>query len=165
MAVFLVLITTKFSFNIYLISPSEYRPQADDGIGYGDYPDMPNISGDMKSDYESYDYPSIKRNFGEPVHIHGELMTPEKVTHKKSFDGRSHMQRLLVFLTTVTVVFGLHFLLRDYKFFVPVVSVAFIYYFFVEIFDCMLKYFFRSFKMPKQYPRDVERGAQKHYVF
>ena len=36
-------------------------------MGFGDYPMLPNISTDMKSDWQDYDDPYLKRNFGEPV--------------------------------------------------------------------------------------------------
>ena len=36
-------------------------------MGFGDYPDLPKISVDMKSDWEEYDDFYLKRNFGEPV--------------------------------------------------------------------------------------------------
>ena len=39
----------------------------DDGTGYGDYPDLGNISADMKSPYAEYDDHYGRRNFGEPV--------------------------------------------------------------------------------------------------
>jgi hypothetical protein len=39
----------------------------DDGIGFGDYPDLGKVSTDMKSDWENWDDPYGKRNFGDPV--------------------------------------------------------------------------------------------------
>ena len=50
--------------------PSDYNPYPDDGRGFGDYPMLPEISADMKSDWEDYDDPIAKRNFAEPVRKH-----------------------------------------------------------------------------------------------
>ena len=47
--------------------PQDYVPYEDDGMGYGDYPKLPLISTDMKDPYYNWDYPDMKRNFGEPV--------------------------------------------------------------------------------------------------
>ena len=49
--------------------PSDYKPFPDDGSGFGDYPQLPEISADMKSDWEDWDDPIAKRNFAEPVMI------------------------------------------------------------------------------------------------
>ncbi len=47
--------------------PEDYKPYPDDGLGFGDYPNLGPISSDMKSDWEDWDDPYNKRNFGEPV--------------------------------------------------------------------------------------------------
>jgi hypothetical protein len=36
-------------------------------MGYGDYPELPNISGDSKDPFYPWDNPELKRNFNEPV--------------------------------------------------------------------------------------------------
>jgi hypothetical protein len=45
----------------------DYEPFPDDGLGKGDYPDLPLVSGDSKDRWENWDMPHLKRNFGEPV--------------------------------------------------------------------------------------------------
>ena len=47
--------------------PEDYEPMPDDGMGFGDYPKIPPVSADMKSDWSDWDDPYNKRNFGEPV--------------------------------------------------------------------------------------------------
>lgn len=51
----------------YNLLPEEYKPYADNGLGYGDYPQLPNISIENKDEYYPYDFPELKRNFNEPV--------------------------------------------------------------------------------------------------
>ena len=51
----------------YGIDIAEYKPIADDGTGFGDYPDLPAISGDARDPNYPWDMPEWKRNFNEPV--------------------------------------------------------------------------------------------------
>lgn len=51
----------------YNVLPEEYKPYPDDGMGYGDYPQLPDVPADIKDPYYPYDMPNLKRNFGEPV--------------------------------------------------------------------------------------------------
>lgn len=51
----------------YGLLPQDYQPYEDDGTGYGDYPKLPLVSTDMKDPFYNWDYPDMKRNFGEPV--------------------------------------------------------------------------------------------------
>ena len=45
----------------------DYEPYPDDGMGYGDYPKLPLVSNDQRDPFVNWDYPDLKRNFGEPV--------------------------------------------------------------------------------------------------
>lgn len=47
--------------------PEEYKPYADDGMGYGDYPKLADISVESKDANYPYDFPESRRNFNEPV--------------------------------------------------------------------------------------------------
>lgn len=51
----------------YGMLPEDYEPYPDNGLGFGDYPKMPEVSTDMKSPFEEYDDPYLKRNYAEPV--------------------------------------------------------------------------------------------------
>lgn len=51
----------------YNLLPEEYKPYADDGLGYGDYPHLPDVSIETRDAYYPYDFPEHKRNFKEPV--------------------------------------------------------------------------------------------------
>lgn len=51
----------------YNLLPEEYKPYADDGLGFGDYPQLPNVSVESKDPYYPYDFPEHKRNLHDPV--------------------------------------------------------------------------------------------------
>lgn len=52
----------------YYLLPEEYRPYADNGLGYGDYPDLGKGLGiESKDPYYPYDFPEHKRNLHETV--------------------------------------------------------------------------------------------------
>jgi len=52
----------------YYLLPEEYKPYADDGLGYGDYPKVGGGLGvEAKDTYYPWDYPEHKRNHHEPV--------------------------------------------------------------------------------------------------
>lgn len=51
----------------YNLLPEEYKPYADDGQGFGDYPKLPDIPVERKDPNYPYDFPELKRNIHEPV--------------------------------------------------------------------------------------------------
>lgn len=51
----------------YGLREEDYEPYPDDGFGYGDYPMLPAISTDSRSYHDTWDDPSNRRNYGEPV--------------------------------------------------------------------------------------------------
>ena len=52
----------------YYLLPEEYRPYADDGLGYGDYPKLElGLGVESKDNYYPYDFPEHKRNFHQTV--------------------------------------------------------------------------------------------------
>ena len=75
----------------------------------------------MKSDFEEWDDVFNKRNFGEPVHIRSEQITNEKVTLKAPIYPWSTI--LSMFIGAGVTFFGLFYLMDDYKFTTPIVSV------------------------------------------
>jgi len=56
----------------------DYKPEPADGMGHGDYPDLPIVSTDERNPNEAYDYPEFKRNFGEPLHVDADLYGHDK---------------------------------------------------------------------------------------
>ncbi|KAK7874507.1 hypothetical protein R5R35_001591 [Gryllus longicercus] len=55
------------------LHPSEYKPYPDDGLGFGEYPQLPNVSGEAKDPYYPWDFPEHKRNFNEPLHLQADM--------------------------------------------------------------------------------------------
>lgn len=53
----------------YSLLPEEYKPYADTGMGFGDYPQLPNVSVETRDPHYPYDFPEHKRNFHEPVYF------------------------------------------------------------------------------------------------
>lgn len=51
----------------YGIDPRDYNVFPDDGTGYGDYPNIPTVSGEAKDPDYPWDFPEHKRNFNEVV--------------------------------------------------------------------------------------------------
>ncbi|XP_075072708.1 NADH dehydrogenase [ubiquinone] 1 beta subcomplex subunit 8, mitochondrial [Mixophyes fleayi] len=46
----------------------DYKPYPDDGMGYGDYPMLPDKSQEERDPWYAWDYAVHRRNFGEPMH-------------------------------------------------------------------------------------------------
>ena len=51
----------------YGLLPEDYKPYPDDGEAFGDYPELPLKGVDSRDPYEDYDFPSLRRNYGDPV--------------------------------------------------------------------------------------------------
>lgn len=58
----------------YGMRPEDYQPYPDDGTGFGDYPCLPRVGDASKCDYEVYDIPEMKRNYGEVVHYDADVL-------------------------------------------------------------------------------------------
>lgn len=80
--------------------PEDYETYPNDGTGYGDYPKLPLISGDARDPHALYDFPEHKRNFGEPMHVHFDMVTEDKWDYNRRFYIPLHIQAI-AFLGTV----------------------------------------------------------------
>ena len=135
----------------YGLLPQDYEPYPDDGHGVGDYPKLPDIGGDSRSDWEDYDMPTLKRNYQEPLHYHSDAYSEDRLYPDDpiQYDYMPYWKMLVITLG----LFGVMALIGIYeplKIFPPV--------------------------MPKQYPYGelyLERGGDpkqptpdiKHYTF
>jgi len=118
------------------MQPEDYKPFPDDGMGFGDYPDLGYVSTDMKSNFEEYDDQYGKRNFGEVVHIGAEQISEDKISFRELPISRPML--VVYHFLAVFLFFGIIFLFDSYKLTVPVLD--------------------------KQYPRNVgETADKKHY--
>nr|CAD7401173.1 unnamed protein product [Timema poppensis] len=103
----------------YGLLPAEYEPYPDDGLGYGDYPKLPAISGDDKDPYYPWDFPEHKRNFNEPIHVHADMYGEDR--YNVSFKPRfSLLYMWTCFLSVVGGFFAIYFFMEDKKMFRPV---------------------------------------------
>lgn len=67
----------------YGIPIEQYEPYPNDGMGYGDYPKLPEISVDRKDPYYPYDFPDSKRNFGDPISADSDLYSEDRYNNCK----------------------------------------------------------------------------------
>ncbi|XP_044262740.1 NADH dehydrogenase [ubiquinone] 1 beta subcomplex subunit 8, mitochondrial [Tribolium madens] len=104
----------------YGLHPSEYEPYPDDGYGYGDYPKLPDISGDAKDPYYPYDNPELKRNFNEPLHAEFDLMREDRYNVSARLRYPLWFQ-WVQFLGVMLGSFGIYCLFEQVKMFHPVV--------------------------------------------
>lgn len=68
----------------YGLLPQDYEPYPDDGLGYGDYPKLPIVSADMKDSLYNWDYPEMKRDFGEPMNTQYDAYTEERLSNART---------------------------------------------------------------------------------
>ncbi|KRT82046.1 hypothetical protein AMK59_3555 [Oryctes borbonicus] len=101
----------------YGLTTAEYEVYPDDGLGRGDYPKLPDISGEAKDSHYPWDFPELKRNFGEPIHADVDLMGEDRydVTKKHQIPGWMQWTQ---FLGVVFGTFALYFYLERSKMFV-----------------------------------------------
>uniref|UniRef100_A0A8C5PPQ7 NADH dehydrogenase [ubiquinone] 1 beta subcomplex subunit 8, mitochondrial n=1 Tax=Leptobrachium leishanense TaxID=445787 RepID=A0A8C5PPQ7_9ANUR len=52
----------------YNMRVEDYEPYPDDGMGYGDYPKLPDKSQHERDPWYSWDQPDLRRNWGETMH-------------------------------------------------------------------------------------------------
>lgn len=62
----------------YGVPKEQYQPYPDDGLGFGDYPKLPDVSIELRDPYYPYDYPEHKRNFNEPIHAELDLYSEDR---------------------------------------------------------------------------------------
>ncbi|XP_068113978.1 NADH dehydrogenase [ubiquinone] 1 beta subcomplex subunit 8, mitochondrial [Hyperolius riggenbachi] len=52
----------------YNLPLEDYKPYPDDGMGYGDYPMLPDKSQEERDPWYSWDHSDFRRNWGETIH-------------------------------------------------------------------------------------------------
>lgn len=71
----------------YAMPADKYEPYADDGLGYGDYPKLPNKSVDLRDPYYPYDYPEFRRNFNDPMHVETDMYSEDRYSTGKQVES------------------------------------------------------------------------------
>lgn len=102
----------------YGIPVEQYQPYPDDGTGNGDYPILPDISTERKDPHYPYDYPEMRRNFGDVMHADTDLYSEDR--HNNTPQRYSITFMLYCFLGVMTACATLFVFLEDYKMFRPV---------------------------------------------
>ncbi|XP_008577349.1 PREDICTED: NADH dehydrogenase [ubiquinone] 1 beta subcomplex subunit 8, mitochondrial isoform X2 [Galeopterus variegatus] len=52
----------------YNMRVEDYEPYPDDGMGYGDYPKLPDRSQQERDPWYAWDHQELRLNWGEPIH-------------------------------------------------------------------------------------------------
>jgi len=103
-----------------------YDPVEDDPIMFGDYPKLPIIPADQRDPYYPWDYPELKLDYGEPIHIFYDAYTHDKLSLQK--EPITEQQQIRHFFIFCATFFGIIYLSWNYQKFQPI--------------------------MPKQFPKD-----------
>ncbi|CAL7949377.1 unnamed protein product [Xylocopa violacea] len=74
----------------YGMHPVEYKPMPSDQRYCGDYPDLPWIGSEARDPFYPWDFPHLRRNYEEPVHMQYDIMTEDRY----EFGVRQHVSDL-----------------------------------------------------------------------
>ncbi|XP_026887345.2 NADH dehydrogenase [ubiquinone] 1 beta subcomplex subunit 8, mitochondrial [Electrophorus electricus] len=92
----------------YNLTPQDYQPYPDNGMGLGDYPMLPDKSQQENDPWYQWDQQDLRRNWGEPVHWDFDMFTRNRVdTSPTPVDWPTMSKSLLGFLCLMLLMFGL----------------------------------------------------------
>ncbi|KAH1168445.1 hypothetical protein KIL84_003928 [Mauremys mutica] len=104
----------------YNMRVEDYEPYPDDGMGYGDYPKLPDRSHHERDPWYQWDYPSLRQNWGEPMHWHFDMFLRTRVdTSPTVVSWHTMRNRFLLFIGFMLFMFWLG---EMYPSYMPVVS-------------------------------------------
>ncbi|XP_065353668.1 NADH dehydrogenase [ubiquinone] 1 beta subcomplex subunit 8, mitochondrial [Cloeon dipterum] len=103
----------------YNMHPDEYQPYPDESYGMGDYPKLPDISGESRDPYYNWDFPEHKRNFGDPVHAHADAIGEDRwnISAKPKIPYKTQILASIGFIGSLI---GIYFLTYDFTYYQPV---------------------------------------------
>ncbi|XP_045475727.1 NADH dehydrogenase [ubiquinone] 1 beta subcomplex subunit 8, mitochondrial [Harmonia axyridis] len=104
----------------YNVHPSEYAAYRDDGTGYGDYPRFKAESGDFKDPNYPWDFPELKRNFNEPMHVQFDLIREDRYDVNARHLS-SCKEQFLQLIGALSFFFGIIWIAEHFKTFQPLV--------------------------------------------
>ncbi|ODN05879.1 NADH dehydrogenase [ubiquinone] 1 beta subcomplex subunit 8, mitochondrial [Orchesella cincta] len=96
----------------YGMIPEDYETYKNDGTGYGDYPKLPIVSAESRDPHALYDFPELKRNFGEPLHVDADMYGEDRWDRSKRLRIPYHVM-LTWFLGVIGITATL-FMLSEY---------------------------------------------------
>ncbi|XP_014678072.1 PREDICTED: NADH dehydrogenase [ubiquinone] 1 beta subcomplex subunit 8, mitochondrial-like [Priapulus caudatus] len=110
----------------YGMRPEDYDVYPDDGMGYGDYPKIEAVSGESRNPYYNWDYPYLRKDYGEPLHVDADLYGEDRINVSGKL--RYSINQQFAALFGVVTVFGILFLLgQRYKLYQPLLPKQFPY--------------------------------------
>ncbi|KAK8764711.1 hypothetical protein V5799_032692 [Amblyomma americanum] len=84
----------------YNMIPEDYQTRDDsEGLTWGDYPKLPTVPAAGRDPDEDYDFPTLRRNYGEPVNIYMDAFTMERLDTSRQ--RTSPTKQVAMFLGTV----------------------------------------------------------------
>ncbi|KAM9837797.1 NADH dehydrogenase [ubiquinone] 1 beta subcomplex subunit 8, mitochondrial [Aulostomus maculatus] len=90
----------------YNIRVEDYEPHHDKGEGFGDYPKLPDISQHERDPGYKWDYPDLRRNWGEPIHWNFDMFIRNRVdTSSSPVSWSSMCKQLLGFMGFMLFMF------------------------------------------------------------
>uniref|UniRef100_A0A2K5NCI2 NADH dehydrogenase [ubiquinone] 1 beta subcomplex subunit 8, mitochondrial n=1 Tax=Cercocebus atys TaxID=9531 RepID=A0A2K5NCI2_CERAT len=95
----------------YIMCVEDYEHYPDEGVGYGDYPKLPDRSQHEKDPWYSWDQLDLRLNWGEPMHWHLDMYTRDRVDTSPT----PVSWNLFGFLAFMTFMFWAGDMYPDYK--------------------------------------------------
>ncbi|XP_012686552.1 NADH dehydrogenase [ubiquinone] 1 beta subcomplex subunit 8, mitochondrial [Clupea harengus] len=90
----------------YNMTLHDYKPYPDDGMGYGDYPMLPEKSQHERDPWYGWDHPDFRRNWGEPMHWDFDMYIRNRVdTSPLAMDWKTMYTTLLGFVGFMLFMF------------------------------------------------------------
>ncbi|XP_070535258.1 NADH dehydrogenase [ubiquinone] 1 beta subcomplex subunit 8, mitochondrial-like [Ptychodera flava] len=103
----------------YNMRVEDYKPYPDDGLGWGDYPKLERQHVDTRSHWDDWDFPDIRRNYGDVYHIDEDIMWRNRPNWDKDFNPPFKTQ-VMAFFGVVAVLGTLVMFGIKYPLFWPV---------------------------------------------
>ncbi|XP_078284421.1 NADH dehydrogenase [ubiquinone] 1 beta subcomplex subunit 8, mitochondrial [Rhinoraja longicauda] len=100
----------------YNMRVEDYEPYPDDGMGFGDYPKLPNRSQQERDPWYTWDEPDLRRNWGEPMHWDFDMYIRNRVdTSPSPVDWNTMVKHFCGFLGFMLFMFYLGEIFPSYQ--------------------------------------------------
>ncbi|KAH0624371.1 hypothetical protein JD844_031774 [Phrynosoma platyrhinos] len=100
----------------YNMRVEDYEPYPDDGMGYGDYPKLPDRSQQERDPWYDWDHPDLRRNHGETMHWDFDMYVRTRVDTSPTVVSWHTMRNYLFgFIGFMLVMFGLGEIYPSYQ--------------------------------------------------
>uniref|UniRef100_UPI00398E7B10 NADH dehydrogenase [ubiquinone] 1 beta subcomplex subunit 8, mitochondrial isoform X2 n=1 Tax=Pristiophorus japonicus TaxID=55135 RepID=UPI00398E7B10 len=100
----------------YNMRVEDYEPYPDDGMGFGDYPKLPDRSQQERDPWYTWDEPDLRRNWGEPMHWDFDMFIRNRVdTSPSPVDWNTMVKHLGGFIGFMLLMFCVGELFPSYQ--------------------------------------------------